>query len=104
MANHIHHGWHLLGRGSRHGLGRSRDGLLVLSQLLGGGWGLGIQAHLLAQLVQGGQDWRDLATFLGLIVLAYVATAELVKPWFYPNVGDTSANHRSVLFGPAAIP
>jgi hypothetical protein len=45
-----------------------------------------------------------LATFLGLIVLAYVATAELVKPWYYPNVGDTSANHRSALFGPAAIP
>lgn len=41
---------------------------------------------------------------LGLIVLAYVSTAELVKHWFYLHVSDTSANHHSVLFGPAAIP
>jgi Mg2+-importing ATPase len=41
---------------------------------------------------------------LGLIVLAYVSTAELVKHWFYLHLGDTSANHHGLLFVPAAMP
>jgi Mg2+-importing ATPase len=41
---------------------------------------------------------------LGVIVLGYVATAELVKHWFYRQLNGTSRVHHAWLFGPAPTP
>jgi len=40
---------------------------------------------------------------LGVIVLGYVATAELVKRWFYRQLNGTATHHHTWLFGPAGL-
>ncbi len=40
---------------------------------------------------------------LGLIVLGYVSTAELVKRWFYRQLNGTATHHHTWLFGPVGL-
>jgi Mg2+-importing ATPase len=44
-----------------------------------------------------------LLPILGLIVLGYVSTAELVKRWFYRQLNGTATHHHTWLFGPVGL-